>query len=277
MNVPHRLFLLAPLLPFSGAYAAENPAPILRDQSSLLFIGNSYMGIYGGVNEVLQKMLAGAAAPLRITTQSDIYYGKPLTAMFTDKAQDLITSKKFDPVIITSGSLDVMKQFDALIRAQGSRTVVYMTWSGSHPGNKSTMENYHAVTAADAKTMRQMERETNAVIVPVGVVYYDLIRKPPRAGLREDYLWRKADIHQDFLGTAVNAWTLSAVLTGRSPVGLDFDYTANLPDWLVPKLEPDDLKLARDASLRRALQERVWQIVQQWKSGTTEFDQEPSR
>ncbi len=230
------------------------------------------MGNYGGVHNVLQKMLTTTPAPVTITTKLDVYYGKPLAAMFTPQAQDLIRSKKFDPVVITSGTLEVMKQFDTLIREQGARTVVYMTWEGVHPGNKGTAEQYRAATAAEVKVMRRMERETGAVIVPVAVVYYDLITHPPRSGLREDFLWRPANIHQNFLGTAVNAWTLQAVLNGHSPVGLDFDYTANLPDWLQQTLAPDDLALARDASLRRACQERIWRIVQQWRAGKTAFD-----
>lgn len=246
--------------------------PLIAEESSLLFIGNSYMANYGGVNNLLQRQLAYASPSLKITTQSEIIYGRPLREMFTPQAEELIQTKKFDPVVITSGDLGTMKKFNVLIRANGGRTVVYMTWAGLHPGNNATMDAYRASTAADVKTMRQMERDTGALIVPVAVVYHDLISRPPREGLREDYLWRPADIHQNFLGTAVNAWTLYAALTGRSPVDVDLDYTANLPDWLPARLAADDLELARDAELGRAVRERVWKIVRQWQSGTTEFD-----
>lgn len=260
------------VLPALAARGQVSPPPAIADGNALLFIGNSYMGNYGGVNNLLQRQLASASPALKITTKSDIYYGQPLSAMFTPQAQELIQSKRFDPVIITSGTIEAMKQFDAVIRASGARTFVYQTWAGSHPGNRATMEAYRASTAADVRLMRQMERETRAVVVPVAVIYHDLISRPPREGLREDYLWKPANIHQNFLGTAVNAWSLYAVLTGRSPVGVDLDYTANLPNWMPPTLAPDDLALARDAELRRAVQERVWKVVQQWRSGTTEFD-----
>ncbi len=123
-----------------------------------------------------------------------------------------------------------------------------------------------------AHSLFTVQRDTGALVVPVAVVYYDLISRPPLDGLREDYLWRPKDIHQNLPGTAVNAWTLYAVLAGRSPVDLDLDYTQNLPDWLISNLAPDDLELARDKKLGRAMRERVWKIVQDWQNHRTEFD-----
>lgn len=258
----------------TSVFAAEKPAwsPLIKEGDSLLFIGNSYMANEGGVRHYLTKALQSAKPPLKITTEHEIMYGKPLDVMFTPAAQEKIKSRRYDPVVITSGSYEAMKTFDAFIKANQSRTVIYMTWEGRHPGNRATMAEYKDATMKNVKLMRQVEKELGVTVVPLAVVYYDLTVRPAKSGLREDYMWRAGNIHQGILGTMVNTWTLYAVFTGQSPVGLDFDFTTPQKNYVQGTTLADEPSIVFDEALRRTLQERVWKIVQQWNAGKTELD-----
>ncbi len=86
-------------------------------------------------------------------------------------------------------------------------------------------------------------------VAPCGLVFYDLVVDPPDVpGLRPDWVFMSENIHQGQIGTMANAATHYAVMTGRSPVGL--------PMW-----DPYPPKLVK------AVQERAWKIVQDWKAG----------
>lgn len=251
-----------------GVVWYENPGVrrtrVINDGDRLLFVGNSYMANEGGVFNYLKKAFKEVGGP-SISTDKRIYYGKPLRSMLTNDVKQAINSDKFDAVAITSGRLDAMKQFDRSIRQSGKKTVVFMTWEGMHPGHKSTEAEYTVATKRSVQIMRQMEQETGAYIIPVAVVYHDLTINPPAEMPRVDYLWRESNIHQSELGTMVNTWMFYAILTGSSPVGVDFDMS---PHVIGEKLSQDsDIRLT--PQLRKSLQERVWKVAQQWTSGKT--------
>lgn len=251
-----------------GEVATTGPAPLVADGDSILFVGNSYMGNKGGVYNYLARAMAAADPPLRLVPSSRIFYGQGLQSMCTDRVRRMIINGGFAAVVITSGDGETMRRFDKTIREHGAATVVYMTWSGRHPGNGATIEDYRQWTARSVQVMREMECDTGAVVVPLAVIYYDLTVRPPRDGLRVDYLWEPANIHQNELGTVVNSWALYAVLTGRSPIGIDYD---SQPHVVGDRLS-ENPDIVFDVPLRRALQERVLDVVRQWQSGKTEFD-----
>lgn len=264
----NRSLMIALLSASAAVTSAEPPTPLVDDGDKLLFIGNSYTANEGGVYSYLAKALK-QSGDATISFDRKIYYGKPLQAMWTDEVRAAIASKQFDTVVITSGSLDVMKQFDAAIKAAGAKTVVFMTWSGQHPGNRATVSQYTQMTRESVSQMRQMEKETGAIIVPAAVAYHSLTLDPPGKPPRVDYLWRANNIHQNELGTMVNAWMFYAVLTGKSPVGLDFD----MPPHVVGEVLSQDSELRLSPQLRKALQERVWQVTQHWRSGQSHLEQ----
>jgi hypothetical protein len=244
------------------------PKAPLRSAGSLYFVGNSYMGNCGGINNYFRKALASAEPPLTCRAIAKIYYGQPLRAMFTPQVQRKIASGNYDTIVITSGDLETMKKFDTLIRQSGAKTVVYMTWAGRHPGNGVDAEAYRDATARSVRAMRQMEKDTGATIFPLAVIYHDLTTRPAREGLRVDYLWEPGNIHQNELGMVVNSWAIYSVLTGKPPRGLDYD----MGTWVVGDKLRNNPDTALDADLRRRLQDRVWEVVRQWRAGETEFD-----
>lgn len=251
----------------SSVTAAEKPKQVIRDGERMLFIGNSYTANEGGVFRYLEKALKENHGP-NIKTEKHIYYGQPLSAMLTGDVKRSIASKNFDTVVFTSGQLSSMKRFHSLIKPTGKKSVVFMTWEGRHPGNRATKSQYTQATKRNVQIMRQMEKQTDAIIAPVAVVYHDLTMNPPANMPRVDYLWRPGNIHQNELGTMVNCWTLYAILLDRSPVGVDFNYSPFVVGEKL-KMNPD---IKFDVKLRKELQQRVWTVVTAWKKGKTTLD-----
>lgn len=259
--------------PASTKPAASSP-PATSTQTTpistgdkLLFIGNSFMANEGGVYNYLTKALQ-VGSNVRIKTDSVINYGRPLSAMAKPEVGRKLAADDVDAVVITSGQLSTMRKFVAEINKVGKRPVVFMTWEPRHPGNRGTVESYTAATKRSVATLRRLQTETGATIVPAGVVFHDLTTQPPPGMPRSDYLWKPANIHQNELGTMINAWTLYAVLTGESPVGVDFD----MPPFAVGDTIQSFPELKLTPKLRRTLQERVWNVVQAWQSGKTHLE-----
>ena len=241
--------------------------PVIADGERMLFIGNSYMANEGGVFNYLQKALQ-QHDDFSIEVDKHIYYGQPLRRMLTDDVRSSIASDRFDTVVFTSERLETMKEFEELVRGSGKKSVVFVTWEGRHPGHNATEEEYTEATRRTVQAMRQMEKETGATTVPVAVAYHDLTLRPPMDVPRVDYLWMADNIHQNELGTLVNMWMLYAILTGKSPVGIDID----MPPHIEGETLQDDSQVRATPEMRKALQERVWKIAQQWKAGETHLD-----
>ena len=145
---------------------------------------------------------------------------------------------------------------------------MFVTWEGQHPGNRATMESYTAATKRTVGDMRAMEKETGATIIPAALVYHDLTVRPPAGMPRVDYLWIESNIHQNELGSMVSAWMFYAILTGKSPVGVDFD----LPPFVTGEAMKKTPEVRLTPELRIELQQRVWKVAQAWRSGQTHLE-----
>lgn len=255
----------------TGNRTAASATPVetapITDGEKLLFVGNSYMANEGGVFNYLTKALK-VGAEINIETEKFIFYGRPLSAMGRPEVRDAITSKKFDRIVITSGQERVMQQYVNDIKSVGLKPIVFMTWQGRHPGNRSSEEQYTAATRRDVETMRSLQRATGATVIPAAVVFHELTLNPPPGMPRIDYLWRAENIHQNELGTMVNAWMCYAILTGNSPAGVNFEMPPYIEGTNL-KSEPD-LKLT--PQLRTALQDRVWQVARAWQEGKSHLE-----
>ena len=235
--------------------------PMVKDGERMLFVGNSFMANEGGVQNYLAKALR--KKQIEITTDDSIHYGKPLRAMLQPAVASKIAASNVDSVVITSGDPLSMKHFADRTKREEKKLFVFMSWSPTHPGNRATEKQYTDATRSTVREMRAFERQTGAVIIPTAVVFHDLTVRPPEGVPRVDYLWRVANIHQNELGTMVNAWMHYAILTGQSPVGVNFD----MPPYVVGQRlqKTPELRLTRE--LRLELQHRVWSVAQAWRSG----------
>jgi len=240
--------------------------PIISNGDHLLFVGGNFMANDGGIYNYLEVALRKRG--IDITHESIIAADKSLNEMVTREVGEAMMSSKVDVIVITSGDPKVMKQFATKIKDSEKRLVVFMTWEEKHPGNRATVPQYTTATRKAVRTMRQLEKETGATIIPAAVLYHDLITSPPDGMPRIDYLWRKDDINQNAVGTMANALLMSAMLTGESPAGLNFD----LPPFIVGQRLQDEPELRLTRELREMIQYRAWAVAQSWTKGKTQLE-----
>lgn len=223
--------------------------PILKDGDRIFYVGNSFIGTEGGLENHFQRIIQMVNPPLHIAQSSQIFWGQGLNRMYTNDVVEEIESGRNDLVVVTSGPSDILDKFYKIIKVANSTMMVHMTWGRNPTINDHGLEGYREQTTRIVEETRNFENETGVAIAPCGLVLYDLTIDPPAIpGLRLDWLYMVENIHQNHIGTMVNAATHYAVMTGRSPVGL--------PMW-----DPYPEELVK------AVQERAWQIVQDWKAG----------
>lgn len=245
--------------------------PVINDGDHLLFVGNRFMADEGGVYNYLQTALGKRG--MDVTHETEIAIGKPLRDMVTRQVGAAMMNPKVDAVVITSGNLKVMRQFATKLKGTGKRLIVLMTWAEKHPGNRATESQYTesqytAETRKVVKVMRELEKDSDVTVIPTGVLFHDLTVRPPGGMPRVDYLWKERDIHQNALGTMANALLMSALLTGESPAGLNFDF----PPHIVGQKLKDEPQLRLTRGLREALQYRAWSVAQSWVKGKSHLE-----
>jgi len=117
----------------------------------------------------------------------------------------------------------------------------------------------------------------------MALVFYDLMTNPPLAVPRADYLHRpNNDPHQNMLGTLLIAWTFYAALGDASPVGATYAYNGVfgapfVNDGMIGLGTPANPfgpggTLPFDTATQELFQQRVHDLVVEWRAGTTEFD-----
>ena len=240
--------------------------PIVKDGDHLLFLGNSFMANEGGVYNYLQTALSKRG--IDVTVDSKIASGKPLSEMVTREVGSAMMDSKVDVVVITSGDAKAVKQFATKLKDTGKRLVVFMTWDPKHPGNRASKPQYTSATRGAVRIMRQLEKETGATIIPAAVLFHSLTIDPPEGMPRIDYLWRERNVHQNAIGTMANALLFSAMLTGESPAGLNFDF----PPHIVGQNVRDEPAIRLTRPLRETLQYRSWAVAQGWVKGKTHLE-----
>jgi hypothetical protein len=255
--------------------------PVVADGDWMFFVGNSYTGNDGGLPIHIEKAWPSAGVPLAVKTDALYYWGQGLGSMYTPEVVSAIETGSYDTCVVTSGSLGDMLQFVPLVEQSCDHFVVYMTWARNP--TLTSMDSYRDGTAAIVADMRELEETTDARVVPSGLVYYDLLARPPRDDLREDWLYYPQNIHQNGAGIALNVYVFYAALLGESPVGIEYDLV--LPwdgsvivegDSVATRRAPDGSyvhdEIVFDEAFRTALQERAFTVTTAWFAGTTEFD-----
>ena len=208
--------------------------PILKGGSKIYYVGNSYIGTEGGLDNHFPRLLKETNSPFQPQTKSQIFWGQGLQKMLTEEVKKHIKKGPEDVVVVTSGPRVYLDSFNAKINAVRKKMVVHMTW-GRNPSLKG-MEYYKKTTEAIVKESREFEEETGIPVIPCGLIYYDLIIDPPVFKdmiLRQDWVFMEQNIHQNHIGTMVNAAAHYAVMTGQSPIGLPM-WNPILKNWCMP-------------------------------------------
>ncbi len=208
---------------------ARRHAPLVVDGDAVFFVGNSFFDWQARSLPTWVAALGDIASPpLRLDVSGDIVPGDLPLADFREHARvrDALDSKRYavfvlqgheyEPVDNKAEFHQAVRDFHREITAAGGRTALFMTW------------DFHFRPFIDdlAASYDEIGGELGIPVIPAGLVHYDCTRSPPPGKshwwLTADADHPEGDLHQNELGTAVNAFTTFATLTGRDPRELDF-------------------------------------------------------
>lgn len=203
--------------------------PLVPEGGAVFFVGNSFFDWDGRPLPQWVAALGSAVSPaIELEVAGDIVPGEAPLAEFLEHAatREALAARRYDvfvlqgfefePVDDARGFHAAVRAFDREIRAAGGHTALFMTW------------DFHFRPFIDelAAAYDAIGRELGIPVIPAGLVHADCGRSPPagegRHFLTADAEHPRGDLHQNEQGTAVNAYTTFATLTGRDPRGTTF-------------------------------------------------------
>lgn len=178
----------------------------------VLFIGNSYTFVNGG----LDKQLQGLAPSTE--TERIAFGGYTLEKHWNDgNAIQRIREGNWDyvilqeqsqiPVINQKGFYDFARKFDEEIRRSGAKTILLMTWE--RPDSRT----FGVTTANLAAAYASLGKELRAKVAPAGLAFERSLRDKPDIALYVQ------DGHPTVEGTYLAACVLYRTIFELSPVG----------------------------------------------------------
>jgi hypothetical protein len=200
--------LLVPLIVYCGATEAKR-------EIRILFIGNSFT-YYHDLPKMLAELAeAGGQRPVHYETETP--GGYTLEKHWQDRsALSRIQNGHWDFVVLQDQSeapllrcnamIEYGKKFDAEIKKQRARTILYETWALQDKPEQQT-----AISSA----YEGLARDLNARLAPVGNAWQTALRSDPQLVLHD------ADHkHPSASGTYLAACVFYGTLFGKSPAGL---------------------------------------------------------
>jgi hypothetical protein len=162
--------LLCCLAIFAQTLRADEPAAEEQKTLNILFIGNSFT-----YSNDLPRMIQGLANSRgrKIEVEMQAPGGCTLEKHWQDgKAAELIKSKQWDYVVLqehSDGPINNLKgmkefagKFDELIKKQGAKTVLFMTWA-----RQDKAPTQRKITTGYEETAKEL----GATLVPVGLAW----------------------------------------------------------------------------------------------------------
>ena len=183
-----------------------------QPSTRILFIGNSYTFINGG----LDKQLKGLAPS--IETECIAVGGYTLEKHWNDgNAIQTIREGKWDYVILQEQSqfpvinqkkfYDFARKFDEEIRRSGAKTILLMTWE------RPDSRKFGVTTDNLAAAYKAIGKELGVKVAPAGLAFARAIRGKPELTLYSQ------DGHPTVEGTYLAACVLYRTIFENSPVG----------------------------------------------------------
>lgn len=181
---------------------------------SVLFIGNSFT-YCNDLPKMLSDLAKAGKQPL-MHCEQETPGGCTLEKHWKDgKALAKIRSRHWNFVILQDQSqaplhnrqamFDYGKKFDAEIRKQGAKTVLYMTWAGQKKPEDQ---------AAISKAYLDLSKELKAKIAPVGQAWETALKADKKLVLHD-----KDGRHPNVTGSYLAACVFYATIYGQSPEG----------------------------------------------------------
>ena len=202
--------------PTTATTTAE-PAAGLKT-TSILFVGNSFTA-RNNVPGLIAQLARGPDGKTGHTVEHRlIQAGGASLRMHLNKgdAAAALRDGRFDYVVLQEQSTlpiknatrmhENVREFDALIRAAGAKTVLYMTWARLEAAADAQQRIADAYTAVG--------REIGAIVVPAGLAWRAFLAKHKAPVLHD------ADkSHPTLAGSYLAACTFHATLFGGTPPG----------------------------------------------------------
>jgi hypothetical protein len=227
------------LLGIAGAGATETPryAPLIRDGDRVFFVGNSFFGWQDRKLAEWVVAIGRAVKPqVQLETGADILFGNTPLRDFLDHPAVraalasrryqvfVLAGEEYEPVDHKAAFHQAVRDWNRAIASAGGRTVLFMTWDF----------RWRPFIGELAASYDEIGRELGVPVIPAGLVYRDCNRAP-LAGHRAFFLTASAehpegDLHENEMGTAVNAYATFAILTGINPHGTNFRVFGNTND-----------------------------------------------
>ena len=215
---PHftRLCFLAAFI-FIGHFAAtaQPQDAKSKDELHVLFIGNSFTYYHDLPKMISELAKAGKQLPLRYERETP--GGCTLEKHWKDgKALAKIRARKWDFVVLQDHStaallkrdsmFDHGRKFDAEIKKQAAKTLLYMTWA---------LQNKPDDQPAISKAYLDLSKVMKTEIAPVGNAWEAALKADKKLVLHE-----KDKKHPNATGTYLAACVFYSTIYGKSPEGL---------------------------------------------------------
>ena len=246
------------------------------------------MGAYGGLNNYLELVVNASPNPVQLNTvparssNGGWYWGMGLGQM-TSALDRIENEGDYSTCIFLDGPMETMREFADRLFVACDHVVLFADAGGHNPVSLGKV--HYSNTAITLNNARLMQKEyPNLIVVPMAYLFYDLTVNPVVSVPRLDYLYGDDNIHQNGLGTLINAYGLYSTLSSRSPLGLSFDFdqpaTTNHSfidgdDILIGHSFPSDTPKDRmnfDEPVQQLFQQRVIDLLIVWNQKNTLFD-----
>jgi hypothetical protein len=181
----------------------------------VLFIGNSYTFVNGGIDAQLRGLAPSTATACvtvgGATLASHWRAGTAVAEIRKGGWTAVVLQEQSQAPVLGRLAFDqYVRSFDMEIGLSGARTVLLMTWE--RPDSVA----YGVTTASLAAAYTGIGTELRATVAPAGLAFATSRRERP------DIVLYSQDGHPTAEGTYLAACVLFAALFGRSPVGNPF-------------------------------------------------------
>ncbi|HEY4188601.1 MAG TPA: hypothetical protein VGP07_26260 [Polyangia bacterium] len=219
-----------PLLGVRQAEAAEpsRAPPLIKDGDAVFFIGNSFFGWHDRpLPDWVAALGEAVTPPVHIRTGADIVFGTARLASFMKHpaTQAALASHAYNVFVLQGEDTEAVddkaefhqavRDFNRAIEAAGARTVLFMTWE--FPWRRFIDEL--------SVSYDEIGEELGIPVIPAGLLFKDC--EHARQGelsywLTSDTQHPHGELHQNEMGSAVNAYATFETLTGINPHGVNF-------------------------------------------------------
>jgi hypothetical protein len=193
-----------------------------QPSTRILFIGNSYTFVNGGLDKQLKglapSIVAECIAVGGYTLEKHWTEGNAVLKIREGKWDYVILQEQSQfPIINQKKFYDCARKFDEEIRRSGAKTILLMTWE--RPDSKE----YGVTTDNLASAYTAIGKELDVKVAPAGLAFARAIRGNPELTLYSQ------DGHPTVEGTYLAACVLYQTIFENSPVGNPYS-ERSIPD-----------------------------------------------